>query len=86
MGSYTIRFDRKVKKDFRSIPAQDIKRIESAIQDLSSNPRPDGCIKLKESNNYYRIRVGSYPLVYLIEDENLLILVVRVDHRRDIYR
>ena len=86
MDSYTIRFDRQVKKDFRSISAQDIKRIKSAIQALSSNPRPNGCTKLKGSKDYYRIRVGSYRIVYSIEDENLLILVVRVGHRRDVYR
>ena len=86
MGSYTIRFDRKVKKDFRSILAQDIKRIKSAIQDLSNNPRPNGCTKLKGSNDYYRIRVGSYRIVYSIEDKTLLILMIKVGHRRDIYR
>ncbi|MEL6927379.1 MAG: type II toxin-antitoxin system RelE/ParE family toxin [Cyanobacteria bacterium J06600_6] len=86
MNSYTIKFDRKVKKDFRSIPIQDIKRIKSAIQDLCNDPRPNGCTKLKGSNDYYRIRVGSYRIVYSIEDKNLLVLVVRVGHRRDIYR
>ena len=86
MGSYTIRFDRQVKKDFRSIPVQDIRRIKSAIQNLSNNPRPDGCTKLKGSNDYYRIRVGNYRIVDSIEDKILSILVVRVGHRRDIYR
>ena len=66
--------------------SQDIKRIKSVIQNLSNNPRPNSCTKLKGSNDYYRIRVGSYRIVYLIEDRILSILVVRVGHRRDIYR
>lgn len=87
MSFYTIKFDRKVKKDFKSIPAQDIKRIKSAIKDLGNNPRPDGCTKLKgDKRDYYRIRVGNYRVVYYIEDDILLVLVVRVSHRQDVYQ
>lgn len=87
MSSYTIKFDRSVKKDFKSIQAQDIKRIKSAILELSNNPRPDGCTKLKgDKRNYYRIRVGNYRVVYSIEDEILLVLVVTVGHRKEIYK
>lgn len=87
MSCYRIRIDRRVKKDFKSIQAQDIKRIKSAIQDLSNNPRPDGCTKRKgDKGDYYRIRVGNYRVVYSIEDEFLLVLVVRIGHRREIYK
>ena len=47
LNRYTIDFDRRVKKDFQSINANDVKRIKSAIAKLSNNPRPDGCTKLK---------------------------------------
>ena len=87
MSLYTIEFDRRVKKDFKFIPAKDIERIKSAIQDLGNNPRPDGCTKLKgDKRDYYRIRVRNYRVVYSIEDEILLVLVVRVGHRREIYK
>jgi mRNA interferase RelE/StbE len=87
LSFYTIKFDRRVKKDFKSINAQDIKRIKSAIQELSNNPRPDSCTKLKgDKRDYYRIRVGNYRVIYSIEDEILLVLVVRVGHRREIYQ
>ena len=87
MSLYTIKFDRRVKKDFKSIPAKDIERIKSAIEDLSNNPRPDGCTKLKgNKRDYYRIRVRNYRVVYSIEDEILLVLVIRVGHRREIYK
>ena len=87
MNHYTIKFDSRVKKDFKSIQAQDIKRIKSAISELEKNPRPDGCTKLKgDKHDYYRIRVGKYRVIYLIEDEILLVLVVRVGHRKEIYK
>ena len=75
MNRYTIKFDSRVKKDFKSIQAQDIQRIKSAISELENNPRPDGCTKLKgDKQDYYRIRVGQYRVIYLIEDEILLVL------------
>ena len=87
MSLYTIEFDRRVKKDFKSIPAKDIERIKFAIQNLGNNPRPDGCTKLKgDKRDYYRIRVRNYRVIYSIEDEILLVLVVRVGHRREIYK
>lgn len=87
MGRYRIEFDRRVKKDFKSVPTQDIERIKAAISDLSSNPRPLGCKKLKGKNyDYFRIRVGDYRVVYIIEDQVLLIIIVRVGHRKEIYQ
>jgi mRNA interferase RelE/StbE len=87
LSFYTIKFDRRVKKDFKSIQAQDIKRIKSAILELSNDPRPNGCTKLKgDKRNYYRIRLGNYRVVYSVEDEILLVLVVTVGHRKEIYK
>ena len=87
MSLYTVKFDRRVKKDFKSIPAKDIERIKSAIEDLSNNPRPDGCTKLKgDKRDYYRIRVRNYRVVYSIEDKILLVLVIRVGPNREIYK
>lgn len=84
---YRIEFDSRVKKDLKSVSSQDIKRIKSAISERSNNPRPTGCTKLKGNNrDYFRIRVGNYRIVYSIEDDLLLILVVRVGHRKEIYR
>jgi mRNA interferase RelE/StbE len=84
---YTVKIDKRVKKDFKSIPVQEIERIKSAILELSNNPRPDGCTKLKgKRNDYYRIRVGNYRVIYSIQDEILLVLVVLVGHRKEIYK
>jgi mRNA interferase RelE/StbE len=87
LNFYTIKFDRRVKKDFKSIQAQDIKRIKAAILKLSNNPRPDGCTKLKgDKRDYYKIQIGNYRVIYSIEDEILLVLVIQVGHRQDVYR
>ena len=84
---YKIEFDSRVKKDLKSVPSQDIKRIKSAISELSNNPRPSGCTKLKGNNrDYFRIRVGNYRVIYSIEDNILSIIVVRVGHRKEIYK
>lgn len=83
---YRIEFNKRVKKDFRSINPQDVQRIKTAIAQLSENPRPVGFKKLKGRNNdYYRIRVGNYRVIYTIEDDVLLIVIIRVGHRKEIY-
>ena len=87
MGDYSIEFDRRVKKDLKSVPTQEMERIKAAISNLSSNPRPSGCKKLKGKNyEYFRIRVGDYRVVYTINDKVLLIIIIRVGHRKEIYQ
>lgn len=87
MNSYKIEFDRKVKKDLKSVDIQDIKRIKAAIQKLGNNPRPEGCKKLKgNKQDYYRIRVGNYRVIYTINDNVLLVLIIRIGHRSEIYK
>jgi mRNA interferase RelE/StbE len=61
-------------------------RIASAIDALAGDPRPSGVTKLRGPEGFYRIRVGDYRVVYAIEDDVLLVLVVRVGHRREVYR
>lgn len=59
-------------------------RLKKAIYDLEKNPRPRGCLKMK-GKNLYRIRVGEYRVIYDIQDKKLVVLIVKVGHRRDIY-
>jgi mRNA interferase RelE/StbE len=74
--------------------ARDLKRIEkkmqvrivAALQDLADNPRPAGVVKLAGEENVWRIREGDYRILYEIHDRRLLVLVVRIGHRRDVYR
>ncbi len=72
-------------KALRKINSQDRITIARAIDSLREKPRPHGYKKLKGSE-FYRIRIGDYRVVYQIFDEKLLIIVVRIGHRREIYR
>ena len=61
-------------------------RVNEAILALAAAPRPHGCLKLSGSADLYRIRVGDYRVIYRVEDRVLVVLVVRVGHRGDVYR
>ena len=63
-----------------------VARLVSAMRPLSNNPRPSGCEKLAGADDLYRIRVGDYRIIYEIQEEVLLVLVVKIGHRREIYR
>jgi mRNA interferase RelE/StbE len=83
---YRVEFLSSAAKEFRSLDAAIKRRIISIVDKLIENPRPDGVRKLHGYKNLYRIRVGSYRVVYEIDDETRLIRVTRVRHRREIYR
>ncbi len=85
MGSYSLSFKKSVSKDLRVIPNQDVKRILKRVELLRENPRADGCTKLSGQERY-RIRQGVYRIVYEIQDYELIVIVVRIAHRRDVYR
>jgi len=85
MAAYKLFFKKSVQKDFDSIPKKDLKRILSRIESLSEDPRPKGCEKLTGQERY-RLRQGQYRIVYSIQDDELTVWVVKVGHRKDIYR
>jgi len=85
MAAYNIFFKRSVEKDFESIPRKDLKKILDRIQLLAEDPRPAGCEKLT-GRERYRVRQGRYRIVYSIQDNELTIWVIKVGHRKDVYR
>ena len=85
MASYELVFKKSVAKDLRALPSADVKRILLRIRALASDPRPSGCEKLSGQERY-RVRQGAYRIVYEIEDSRLVVLVVKIGHRRDVYR
>ena len=85
MADYSIYFRDSVRKDLVSIPDNCLKRIMGRIGSLAENPRPVGCEKLSGQEKY-RIRQGDYRIIYSIQDAQLTIWVVRVGHRREVYR
>ena len=85
MASYELVFKKSVAKDLRGFPKQDVKRIMQRIRSLADEPRPVGCEKLSGQERY-RIRQGAYRVIYAIEDDRLIVLIVKVGHRRNVYR
>ena len=85
MAAYKIYFKNSVEKDLIGIPKNDLKKILDRIELLAENPRPPGCEKLA-GQQQYRLRQGRYRILYSIQDDELTVWVVRVGHRKDIYR
>lgn len=84
---YTIKFNRRYLKDLEKIPFKNREQIRKDILSLADDPRPDNCKKLKGcEEDTYRIRCGNYRVVYSIRDDILLVLIVKVGHRKDVYR
>lgn len=84
--SYRVEFAKQSAKQFRALSPQNQQRLQTRIDSLAQEPRPKGVIKLAGEDNLYRIRVGDYRIIYTINDDQLFILVVKVGHRRDVYR
>jgi mRNA interferase RelE/StbE len=85
MVGYKIYFKESVWKDLRKIPKKDLQRILKKIEELSEDPRPAGCEKLT-SQERYRIRLGKYRILYSIQDIELTVWIVKLGHRKDVYR
>jgi mRNA interferase RelE/StbE len=83
---YQVEFASRAQRMFRNLTADVQRRLDPALQGLRQDPRPPGCKKLSGDESVWRIRVGDYRIVYQIQDNELLVLVVKVGHRRDIYR
>ena len=85
MAEYKIYFKKSVWKDFQSIPKKDLKKIMKVIESLSKDPRPSGCRKLSGQERY-RLRQGQYRIIYSIQDDEISVWIVKVGHRKDVYR
>ena len=85
MAAYKIYFKKSVEKDFKIIPKKDLKKILDRIETLAEEPRPLGSEKLAGQQRY-RLRQGRYRILYSIQDDELTVWVVKVGHRKDIYR
>ena len=83
--SYTTDALQSVSKDLKKIPKKDVRRILAAIQALAENPRPPQAKKLSGQDRY-RLRQGNYRILYAIEDDRLIVCVVKAGDRRDVYR
>ncbi|MDR2728697.1 MAG: type II toxin-antitoxin system RelE/ParE family toxin [Chitinispirillales bacterium] len=83
---YTVTIKGSALKALHKLPKLAAMQISGCINGLSANPRPVGCKKLKGPNNLYRVRSGDFRIVYEIHDGRLIVLVVKVGHRKDVYQ
>lgn len=83
---WNIHYARSALKELEKLPKTIVVRIRDAINDLADDPRPSGCRKLRGENSTFRIRVGHYRVIYEVLDQDVIVLIVRVRHRKDAYR
>lgn len=83
---YKVVINKQVLKSLDKIPVTYLSNIKNTINGLAQNPRPFGCIKLVDTEDLYRIRIGVYRIVYSIKDNILTVEVIKINHRRDIYK
>ena len=83
--TYTIAILRRAQKELSELPQEPYLRVRDAIRKLAEEPRPNGSKKVAGRSGW-RIRVGSYRVVYEIDDSNHAIIILHIGHRRDVYR
>lgn len=84
--TYRIEITRAARRDLLKLPRDIARRIDAHILALADDPHPAGAKKLEGSTDLFRVRVGDYRILYRVERHRLLILIIRVGHRRGIYR
>jgi mRNA interferase RelE/StbE len=86
VSEYKVFFKSSADRQLRKLSDALQRRIVGEVETLAHHPRPKGVVKLAGHENLWRIRVGDYRVVYEIHDDRLVILVLRVAHRKDVYR
>ena len=83
---YEVYLERSAENDLKRLPTSIFHRIIPQIKTLTENPRPSGCRKIAGSKNDWRIRIGDYRIIYEIDEKAKAVRVMRVRHRREVYR
>jgi mRNA interferase RelE/StbE len=86
LATYSVEFRPAALRELRALPKATAKRIVSSVEKLAAEPFPPGVKKLAGRENLYRIRVGDYRVLYEVHKTVLVILLVRIAHRREVYR
>ena len=86
MTVYRVEVARRALRVLSALPRREQQRIRAAIDLLAEQPRPPGAVRLVGEPHVHRVRVGDYRILYEIVDDRLVVLVVRIGHRRDVYR
>lgn len=83
---YTVIVERQVEKILRRLPKEILARVDRSLLSLADEPRPAGCKKLRGYKNLYRLRLGDWRLIYAIEDDKLVVLVIEIAPRGEAYQ
>ena len=86
MAKYDLLISQSAEKTLKKFPSKEASRVGTAIEKLAIDPRPQGCRKLSGEADTYRVRAGVYRIIYEVEDRLLRILVLKIGHRKDVYR
>ena len=83
---YTVEFRPAVLKSLKRLPRRDLVRIKKKIEELASNPPDPNTTKMKGDNSFHKVRSGDYRIIYEIQNDRLVILLVKIGHRKDVYQ
>lgn len=86
MTSYRVEVSTTAERQIRRLQRDDQIRVLRAVRDLATEPHPRGCRKLRGYEDVYRLRVGTFRVLYSVERERILVIILKVGHRKDIYR
>ena len=86
MAKYRVQISATAERQLRRLPHDDQVRVVRAVLALAQDPRPSGCRKLQGYDDVFRIRVGTYRVIYSVEGRQLLVIILKVGHRKDVYR
>lgn len=86
MTTYRVEIDKRAHKDLAALDKPVRLRVMDAINALADNPRPPGIKAMKGATDLYRLRVGDYRVIYTVQDQRLVVLVLEMGHRREVYR
>lgn len=86
MSNYEIFWKKTAVKELKSLPKNISSRIISIVEKLKEEPRPEGVIKIEKLTHHYRLRISEYRIIYSIEDNKLIVEIVKIGHRKDVYR
>jgi mRNA interferase RelE/StbE len=85
MGSYAVELKPSARKELESLPDSMLGRVVRKLESLADDPKPAGCKKLKGYKDQWRVRIGDWRVIYIVDDKARLVSVTRIAHRREVY-
>lgn len=86
MARYSLEISATAERQLKRLPRRDLGRVVDAIQALADQPYPPGCRKLTGYRDTYRIRVGVYRVLYSVDRGHIVVVILKIGHRKDVYR